>query len=101
MSINPRRLSRILWFIAKRVSHPGRPILRTLEFNFVSPARHDREKSVSIGDAKRLKRHYRRSRQRQRVDHPDQFRHRDIRNPDKYKADQRSFGDLKVMAEAR
>ena len=45
--------------VTEGIRNPGLAVVRTLEFDFVTVARHHREQSVPVGDSKRIEQGYR------------------------------------------
>src|SRR6266852_1082905 len=79
--VDPRWLGGVLRFESKRVNEPGLSIVRALELDFVTAARHHGEQSIAVRDTKWLQHRYGRGRQRQRSYHPHHFHQRYVENP--------------------
>src|SRR6202035_610750 len=69
--VDARRFVGILGLVAKWVGSPILAVIRALEFDFVAAASHYREKTIAVGNAKRLQCRDRRGRKwRTAPNHP-------------------------------
>src|SRR5450755_3483499 len=87
--VNARRLTRILGLESKWIRRPVFAVLRTLKLDFIAPARHGSEQTVTVGNSKWFQRDDRESRQRcTRPKHPHQQRSAGAEKPSTHHAGQ-------------